>query len=120
GCRVGLAGSQLWLAMRLLPDGAPFIEAPVEDANAWLWREQLRGYAGAEAVASPGYFEWQARPRVAAVLVLSTEETHPQADPESPFAEEHHRTALLIERAGAAADEVLARLSIAADQFLIL
>lgn len=120
GCRVGLAGSELWVAMRLLPGGAPFVDDPVEDASAWLWREHLRGYEGGEAAASPGYFEWQARPHEPAVLVLTTEETHPQADPEGPFAQEHHRVQLLVERAGATQDPVLARLAIAADQFLIL
>lgn len=119
-CRVRLQGCDLSMAMRLQPDGTPFIEAPFEDPAAGLWREQLRGYASHEAAASPGYFEWQAQPGVPAVVVMTTEETHPRGHVERPFEEERQRIAALVEGAGAGEDPFLARLTVAADQFLIL
>jgi predicted glycogen debranching enzyme len=120
GCRVGLAGSELWLAMRMAPAEVPFLPAPLEEPAAWLWREEARGNDSRESSASPGYFEWQAHPRLPAILVLTTEELHPQPDPDQPFNEERARVAALVERAGGAADPFLARLAVAADQFLIL
>ena len=119
-CRVGLADSGLSLAMRMLPVQAAFREDPVEEPDAGLWREQLRGYASHEAVASPGCFEWHASQGEAAVLVLTTEEVHPGGDPELPFEEERQRIAMLVQAAGAQDDPVLARLAVAADQFLML
>lgn len=119
-CRIGLADSELWLAMRLLPGGASFTAAEIEEPASRLWREELRGYEGHEALASPGHFEWLAQPDVPTVLVLTTEETHPQADPDWPFAGERERIASLVECAGAGHDPFLARLVVAADQFLIL
>ena len=120
GCRVGLADSPLWLAMRMTPGPVPFVAEATEEQAAWLWREQARGYDSHESIASPGYFAWQAGPQVPAVLVLTTEELHPQPDPDQPFHEEGARIATLVERAGATADPTLARLAVAADQFLIL
>jgi predicted glycogen debranching enzyme len=119
-CRVALAGSELWLAMSLLPDRPAFTKDVLEESDAWLWREDLRGYDAHEACASPGYFQWQARPGAPAVLVLTTEEAHPRADPQQPFEEERARVARLVDLAGAADDPFLARLAVAADQFLIL
>lgn len=119
-CRVTLEDSDLWLAMCLLPERTAFTGAPQEQADAWLWREDLRGYESQEACASPGYFEWQAQPGVPATLVFTTEETHPAGDPARPFEEERARAAALVELAGAQADPFLAQLAIAADQFLIL
>ena len=119
-CRVSLADSPLWLAMRLLPGSTPFHPSRVEESDAWLWREQLRGYAFHEAVASPGYFDWEAGPDEPVLLVFTTEEVHPQGDVEAPFAEERRRMARLLEQSGAGADDFHAQLVMAADQFLIL
>jgi predicted glycogen debranching enzyme len=120
GCRVGLADTELSLAMRMAPDPAPFIASALEEPDSWLWREEARGYECREASASPGYFEWHGRPHQPATLVFTTEETHPQPHPDQPFEEERQRIAALVERAGAGADPFLARLAVAADQFLIL
>ncbi len=119
-CRVGLAGTDLWMAMRLLPDAVHFISEPLEHPDAGLRREQQRGYPNHEATASPGYFEWHARPGVPAVLVLTTEEIHPRGHAERPFREERERMAALVQLAGAQEDPFLERLTAAADQFLIL
>lgn len=119
-CRAGLADSELWLAMRMLPVKAGFVVSAAEDPDAGLWREQLRGYDSHEAAASPGYFEWQAEPGVPAVLVLTTEEIHPRGHTERPFDEERQRIASLVQCAGAQEDPFLARLAVAADQFLVL
>lgn len=119
-CRVGLVDHELSLAMRVLPVGAAFTVDQLEEPAALLWREQQRGYDCQEALCSPGYFEWQAQPQKPAVLLLTTEENHPQGDTEKPFEEERQRAARLVERADAQADPFLARLAVAADQFLIL
>src|SRR5690606_39046654 len=119
-CRVGLEGSDLWLAMRLMPVEARFVAETFEQPDAGLWREQLRGYASHEAVASPGCFEWQAKRHEPAVLVFTTEENHPRGHTERPFDEERDRAAQLVRHAAASDDAFLARLTIAADQFLIL
>jgi predicted glycogen debranching enzyme len=119
-CRVDLPGSGLWLAMRMLPDCAPFVPDPTEDAATRLWREELRGYAWQEAAASPGHFECTLAPRAPALLVFTTEESHPHTDIAAPFQQEQARMAQLLEQAGATSDPVLARLVTAADQFLIL
>jgi predicted glycogen debranching enzyme len=119
-CRVCLAYSELQLVMRLPPERAAFVAAPMEEPDSWLWREELRGYECYEAIASPGCFEWQAEPHVPRVLVLTTEEIHPEVDAESPFEEERQRAHALVQRAGVAGDPFLARLVVAADQFLIL
>src|SRR5690606_14419510 len=79
-CRVGLEDSELWLAMRMMPVEAPFNAAAIEIPDAGLWREQLRGYDSHEAAASPGCFEWRATPQQPAVLVFTTEESHPRGD----------------------------------------
>ncbi len=120
GCRIRLAGSELWMAMRVMPVGATFVPSTMEDADTWLWREEVRGYEFQEAVASPGYFEWFATPDAPAVLVLTTEESHPHADPDQPFSSERQRVDELVERGHAQRDPFLARLVVAADQFLIL
>ncbi|HWL62169.1 MAG TPA: amylo-alpha-1,6-glucosidase [Steroidobacteraceae bacterium] len=119
-CRIILEDSELWLAMCLLPGRAAFIAEPLEQSDAWLWREDLRGYEGREACVSPGYYQWLAQPGSPQMLVFTTEETHPGADPTRFFEEERSRAASLVELAGAQEDPVLARLAIAADQFLIL
>ena len=119
-CRIALAESELWFAMRLLPGKADFVPAELEEIDAWLWREEMRGYECREAIASPGYFEWQVEAGVPCVMVLTTEETHPQADAAQTFEEERRRVVKLVRRAGAVRDPVLARLVVAADQFLIL
>lgn len=119
-CRVGLAGSGLSLAMRMLPVQARFEADAVEQSDAALWRERLRGYDDHEALASPGCFQWQATPGEPAVLVLTTEEVHPVGDTGQPFEDERQRTAMLVKMAGARGDPFLARLTVAADQFLIL
>jgi predicted glycogen debranching enzyme len=119
-CRIGLVDHELSLAMRVLPVAASFTAESMEDTACWLWREKLRGYDCQEALASPGRFEWWVEPHTPAVLVMTTEENHPRADPRAPFEEEKQRIAKLVERAGAQSDPFLARLAIAADQFLIL
>ncbi len=119
-CRVTLEDSELWLAMCLLPERLAFTPAPLEQTDAWLWREDVRGYEAHEACASPGYYEWLAQPGVPGMLLFTTEETHPCADPARPFEEERRRGAALVELAGAQQDDFLAHLTIAADQFLIL
>jgi predicted glycogen debranching enzyme len=121
GCvRITQPGNELWLAMRMQASQAPFVAAPVEEPASWLWREQIRGYECQEAIASLGYFEWQATPNVPALLVLTTEDAHPQQGVDEPFDTELQRCATLEARAGADGDAFLARLAIAADQFLIL
>jgi predicted glycogen debranching enzyme len=120
GCRVALAESELWFAMRLNAQGALFSADAEEEMDAFLWREEARGYESHEVVASPGHWEWQAEPHVASILVMTTEESPQQVDVDRPFEEEGRRIAELVERAGAAKDPVLARLTVAADQFLIL
>src|SRR5690606_11330144 len=119
-CRVGLEDSELWLAMRMMPVEAPFRSGAIEIPDAGLWREQLRGYDSHEAAASPGCFEWRATPQQPAVLVFTTEESHPSGDTEQPFDTERQRIATLVQCAGGAGDPFLARLTVAADQFLIL
>ena len=119
-CRVRLEGSDLWLAMCLVPGRTAFTPAPLEQPDAWLWREDLRGYDAHEACASPGYYEWLAGPGEAAMVMFTTEETHPGANPACPFTGERARAAALVDLAGAREDPFLARLAIAADQFLIL
>nr|PZN68846.1 MAG: glycogen debranching protein [Pseudomonadota bacterium] len=119
-CRVGLAGSELWMAMRMLPVCAPFIPESVEVPDAGLWREQVRGYASHEALSSPGYFQWEAKPGEPVVLVFTTEEMHPRGHALRTFDEERRRSQELVRAAGAGHDPFLARLAVAADQFLIL
>ena len=119
-CRVSLPGCELWLAMRVLPGGASFVMDATEAPATRLSREEMRGYECREALASPGYFEWQAQPQTPAMLVLSTEEAHAPAATDQPFEEERRRIAALVACAGAGGDPVLARLVVAADQFLIL
>lgn len=119
-CRVGLADSELWLAMRLHSPGARFITEAEEEMDSFLWREDARGYDSHEVIASPGCWEWHAEPHAPCILVMTTDESHPQTDVERPFEEERTRIAGLVERAGAGSDATLARLAVAADQFLIL
>ncbi len=119
-CRVGLPDSGLWMAMRLHPAGVPFVADALEVPDAGLWREQLRGYDSHEALASPGFFEWQAAPGEPVVLVLTTEEADAAGDPLPAFQEESRRHEALVKAAGAEDDAFLARLAVAADQFLIL
>jgi len=120
GCHVSLPASDLWVAMRMSAAGAAFSAQAMEEPHGWLWREEIRGYECEEALASPGYFEWQARPQQPAALVMTTEETHPQPGADQLFEEERRRIEVLVNSAGAQHDAFLARLAVAADQFLIL
>jgi predicted glycogen debranching enzyme len=118
-CRIGLVDHEMSLALRVTPAAATFVPA-VEEAASLLWREQVRGYDCHEALASPGHFEWPLEPRTPVVMVMTTEELHPHAQTEAPFEAERQRVAQLVAQAGAQSDAFLARLVVAADQFLIL
>ncbi len=54
-----------------------------------------------------------------ALLVLTSEESHPDLDADLPFERERQRVAALVTQAGGDADPFVARLAVAADQFLI-
>jgi predicted glycogen debranching enzyme len=115
------AGSELTLRMTMQPPRARFTEDTAQVRDQLLWREQLRGYEHFESALSPGYFETkleQGRP----IALISTVEawTDLPPDSEDPFQAERARIAELIDRAGAHSDPFLARLVVAADQFLIL
>jgi predicted glycogen debranching enzyme len=121
GWQAACDGRAPTLRMQLLPGDAPFVADACEDADGWLWREELRGYESHEANASPGYFEWNAAPGEAALLVLSADDGYvPPAHADEPFDVERQRNRTLVSLAGAQADPFLARLAVAADQFLIL
>lgn len=118
GRRFSLSGTELSFVMNLA-DGE-FVAAPKLEPDAWLWREDIRGYESLETLVNPGFFECEIAPGMPRLLILTTEDGPPPRDPDAPFAEEKRRIAALVSRAGGDADPFVARLAVAADQFLIL
>ena len=82
--------------------------------------EADRGYPAQETLFSPGYFSVELRPggRCEAVATLAPEDPF-RIDCGELFHQEAHRAAALLRQAGQPRDPLVARLVLAADQFII-
>lgn len=110
----------LSLRMGVKAGDAEFIGAYDEVTDQLLLREQLRGYECHETLVSPGHFVSQLEPGEQLVFVASEYELDAASvDIETTLHQERERMSALLEHTDGATDDMIARLAIAADQFIV-
>src|SRR5262245_35796645 len=109
------------LRLRVLGAAASFTSEHAAAAEVLYRAEESRGYGFRGGLWSPGYFQLVLAPDAPATLLASTEpwETLQALTPQEVMQFEADRRRYLVSKASAAADDVAAELTLAADQFIV-
>lgn len=97
-----------------------FVSAPQEAVDQLLRREQVRGYPCYESTISPGYFDVQLAVGQDVEFIATV---HPNdlvdASVDKTLNDEAQRVATMLRNTPMSTDEFIAKLTVAADQFLV-
>jgi predicted glycogen debranching enzyme len=123
---VELRVSDRWPHVRWIADGAPAVwhldAAAAETVDLTYETERRRGYDWAARLWSPGWVDIELVEGGQAAFIASTElwDTVQPVTSADALADEEARRRDLLDAAGAPADPVVAELTLAADQFLVV
>jgi predicted glycogen debranching enzyme len=118
-CEVALRGSPLQLRFATQLSPTQFV-ADWHETGYQLLREQRRGNECEESLLSPGYFQSELSAGSTIALIASTHSwERVDINVEASFVAESRRTAMLVKDVDPQ-DDFLRRLTVAADQFLVL